>query len=398
MTAETKEGLVLIVDDDPVSRLLIESMLRKGGFQDFMVADGGEAALTVMRDRIPNCVVLDVMMPDMDGFEVCRRIRSDPRLSGIPVIIQTALQSRGDREGAFRAGATDVLAKPIEAYELIARVSVHTANRILTARFEDYHRRMESELEEAKVLMAALPPDAAITDELGRLGVRFDAFLRPSSEIGGDYWTAWPLADGRVGFFAGDVSGHGVSAALCAFMLHSLLIPPPVFADSPARLAAHVDRRIHATASKRAQFVAGVVGVIDPAAGSLTYIGGGFRDGFIVRKGPAGQPPVLDAVPLSGMPFGLVADMPRTLKSLPLASGDVLVLYSDAFVETVGDTAAPRDAQSFRQWAAAAIAQGRPSPDRLGQSLAEWFVAEFGSFVMDDMMILSMHVTSAGNG
>ncbi|MFD1627302.1 PP2C family protein-serine/threonine phosphatase [Azospirillum griseum] len=383
-----RQGTILVVDDDDVSRMMMESVLRRGGFASILTARSGEEALTILSGITPDCVLLDVVMPGIDGFEVCRHIRATPRTAGVPVIIQTALDGAKDRQNAFRAGATDVLVKPLEAYELIARVSVHTANRMMTARLEEYHHRMEAELEEAQGLMAALPPDTERLEEFRALGIAFNDHLRPSSAIGGDYWTAWPFEDGRVGFFAGDVSGHGVSAALRAFLLHSLLVPPPTFAEDPVLLAAHLDRRIHQAFQGSRHFVAGVIGILDPVDGVLAYVGGGFRDGFIRRADGSSE-----SVPLSGLPFGLVPDMPRSVRVRPLVPGDALVLFSDAVVEIADHPDAPADADAFRLWAMAMIAQENPPLDQLAQRLGDRFAERFGDHVSDDLMILSAAIT-----
>lgn len=388
-----QQGTILIVDDDDVSRKVMESVLRRGGFTTILTARDGEEALAILQGETPDCVLLDVVMPGIDGFAVCRHIRATPRTAGIPVIIQTALDGVQDRHNAFRAGATDVLVKPIEAYELIARVSVHTANRVLSARFEEYHRRMEAELEEAQSLMTALPPAVESLNEFQSLGVSFNDHLRPSSAIGGDYWTAWPCQDGRIGFFAGDVSGHGVSAALRAFLLHSLLVPPPPFAEDPVRLAAHLDSRINRAFQANGHFVAGVIGILDPWDGVLSYVGGGFRDGFIVREDRKRA----ESVPLSGMPFGLVATMPRSVTVRSLLPGDALVLFSDAVVEIADHPDAPGDADAFRRWAMGVIADEEPAFDQLASVLGARFAREFGTFVTDDLMILSAAITRPRN-
>lgn len=108
-----KQGtLILIIDDEPTQRILSREALEQRGYR-VEEADGGEAGLQLAREMKPALILLDVLMPGMDGFEVCRRIRIDPDLHRIPVVIVTALEDLEAIEVGFEAGATDFIAKPI---------------------------------------------------------------------------------------------------------------------------------------------------------------------------------------------------------------------------------------------------------------------------------------------
>tara|TARA_R110002110_G_scaffold40995_4_gene130702 strand:+ start:489 stop:1661 length:1173 start_codon:yes stop_codon:yes gene_type:complete len=104
--------LVLVIDDEPTQRMLSREALEQRGYR-VEEADSGEAGLELAREFKPDLILLDVMMPGMDGFEVCRRIRIDPDLHRTPVVIVTALEDLDSIEIGFKAGATDFIAKPI---------------------------------------------------------------------------------------------------------------------------------------------------------------------------------------------------------------------------------------------------------------------------------------------
>lgn len=104
--------LVLVIDDEPTQRMLSREALEQRGYR-VEEADSGEAGLELAREFKPDLILLDVMMPGMDGFEVCRRIRIDPDLHRTPVVIVTALEDLNSIEIGFEAGATDFIAKPI---------------------------------------------------------------------------------------------------------------------------------------------------------------------------------------------------------------------------------------------------------------------------------------------
>ncbi|NTV63024.1 MAG: response regulator [Oscillochloris sp.] len=125
-------NLVLIVDDQPRGQQILASLLETEGYQ-LAYANNGPEALALARTLIPDLVLLDVMMPGMDGFEVCRRLRADPLLSLIPVVLVTALDDNSARMQGIEAGADDFVTKPFNRAELRARVRTITRlNRFRT--------------------------------------------------------------------------------------------------------------------------------------------------------------------------------------------------------------------------------------------------------------------------
>lgn len=114
-------GRILIADDNQQNRELLEAFLADEGHEILMAADGRET-LDVAIQQQPDLVLLDIMMPRMSGYEVCQRLREDPRTSDIPVLVITALKEMGDIEKAVAAGADDFLTKPVHRIELQTRV------------------------------------------------------------------------------------------------------------------------------------------------------------------------------------------------------------------------------------------------------------------------------------
>ncbi|HET6597318.1 MAG TPA: HD domain-containing phosphohydrolase [Anaerolineales bacterium] len=122
MNKESNVGsLVLIVDDEYIGRETLQSVLEGEGYQ-LEMAESGMQAIEKAKQLLPDVILLDVMMPGMTGFEVCQRIRSDPQIAEIPIIILTALDDRESLLNALKAGADDFISKPFDRYELRARL------------------------------------------------------------------------------------------------------------------------------------------------------------------------------------------------------------------------------------------------------------------------------------
>ncbi|HWU38072.1 MAG TPA: response regulator [Candidatus Acidoferrum sp.] len=118
---------ILCVDDDPLMHNLLSNLLKQHGFQVSLATNGAEG-LERARRRPPDLIVLDIMMPGMDGFEVCRQLRQDPRLRTIPVIVLTAMESSKLNEQAFAVGADVCMTKPFPPDRFISTVNMALQN------------------------------------------------------------------------------------------------------------------------------------------------------------------------------------------------------------------------------------------------------------------------------
>ena len=118
----TARRTILVADDNPQMRLLLEMTLRKGPYDVIVTADGGQA-LRIARERHPDLVLLDAEMPVIHGFEVCRQLKGDPATRDIQVIMVTAKAQEEDRDRGLASGADEYIAKPFSPKELLARLS-----------------------------------------------------------------------------------------------------------------------------------------------------------------------------------------------------------------------------------------------------------------------------------
>jgi signal transduction histidine kinase len=154
----TSPPVVMIVDDNLDNLTVLSGILRQGGYA-VRPAISGALALASLALARPEAILLDVRMPDLDGYEVCRRLKADPRTAEIPVIFLSALHEVGSKLESFRAGAVDHIVKPFEPEEVLVRVGIHlelaAARRMLLERNAVLDRRVEKATERPRRLTTA---------------------------------------------------------------------------------------------------------------------------------------------------------------------------------------------------------------------------------------------------
>ncbi|ALJ34358.1 fused response regulator/phosphatase [Azospirillum brasilense] len=324
---------VLVVDDNRVNRHLLQALLERGGVTRIDMAEDGNDALARLDAFRPDLILLDLMMPNLDGFEMCRRLRAIPAWKDLPVLVQSSLNRAEDRAKAFAAGATDYVTKPINAVELLARVRIHLQNRALLHDLQRFHERTESELSLARKMQERLMPSPERLAEVeAAAGVGIAAHFAPSSELGGDFWdlrhdTVAP-GQGRTMLYMVDFSGHGVGAALNTFRLHAICQQMDVSGLTPGEFLSTVNRRLCALLPN-GQFATMLAGMVEPAENRFVYASAGSTRPMVWAPG--------DAAPLlgdsAGLPLGLLASAEYEERSLPLPPGGRLFLYSDGAIE-----------------------------------------------------------------
>lgn len=135
------KGTVLIVDDEPANRELLSDLMVSHGYEVWEQASG-EEALELLRESLPDAILLDVMMPGLDGFAVCRAIRDDLRTTHLPVLLVTALADRASRLKGIAMGATDFLVKPIDLDDVLLRVRNAIRSKLLFDRIQNKSRQL----------------------------------------------------------------------------------------------------------------------------------------------------------------------------------------------------------------------------------------------------------------
>ncbi|MBE9155854.1 response regulator [Nodosilinea sp. LEGE 06152] len=152
-TANT--GTILVVDDTPTNLEVLFDFLNNAGFK-VLFAEDGESALEKAHYAAPDLILLDILMPGMDGFETCRRLKGSQSTAAIPVIFLTALTDTPEKVKGFALGAVDFITKPLQYEEVLARVKTHLRLQALTQQLQDQNARLEREVQERTQAEAAL--------------------------------------------------------------------------------------------------------------------------------------------------------------------------------------------------------------------------------------------------
>jgi serine phosphatase RsbU (regulator of sigma subunit) len=323
-------GRILVVDDTEANRDLLARRLRALG-HEVETAVHGRAALEVLADRPIDLVLLDIMMPEMDGFEVLERLRADPALRTIPVIMISAVDEIAAVARAIELGATDYLPKPFNAVVLKARVTATLEKKRLEDAERLRTRELERELEIGRQIQRDFLPESLPQPA----GWEIAAAFHPARQVAGDFYDAFALEDGRVALAVGDVCDKGVGAALFMALFRSLLrshaelhgcgTPAGPAARSIVALTNDYIARTHGRSN---MFATLFFAILDPATGEIAWVNAGGeppalrrRDGSIERLAPTG--PVVGALP--GMEFAA--------RTLSLAPGDLLLAFTDGASE-----------------------------------------------------------------
>ncbi|MEM1413365.1 MAG: response regulator [Myxococcota bacterium] len=320
LLAPTHGAEVLVVDDDPTNRMLLERILQGAGYV-VRTVDDGPAALRAVDECCPALVVLDYVMPGMDGPEVLERMRA--RVPGLPVLILTASSSPDHVDAAFAAGADDYIQRPVNPRILLHRVASHLRHD-RTRRFaEEAHATgsaLQRELEEAsRVQRAQLPP---VPQRWARW--RGTGAVIAGAGVGGDVFGlmtgpfALPLA------VLIDVAGHGVAAALVASRVQSEL--RTLLRDqAPADALAAVDQRLGPDGPYAC------VAALRLHVNTVEIVNAGLPPVALIRDGQ-----IVASVAGSGYPPGLVGGGSYRATVLPVEEGDRVVVLSDGLTEPFG--------------------------------------------------------------
>jgi len=325
-TADTPpKANILVVDDTPANLRLLSGMLAEQGYKVRSVING-QMALTAAQAAPPDLILLDINMPEMNGYEVCERLKADERTGDIPIIFISALDAIEDKVKAFNVGGLDYVTKPFQFEEVLARVETHLSLRKLQRQLEQANKRFEKELALAGRVQASFLPR-----ELPELpGWQLAVTLKPARETSGDFYDINPLPNGEVGILIADVVGKGVGAALYMALNWTLIRTYAAeYPTQPELVCEAVNRRI-LTDTHADMFITAFYGILNPASGTLIYCNAGQNPPLLYCAQAGNEVQRLTA---TGKPLGMFEDETWKKEVALLMPGDMLVMYTDGVVE-----------------------------------------------------------------
>ena len=319
---ELSDSRVLIVDDVKANVDVLVQALKDD--YKLSVALGGQQALDAVARSAPDLVLLDIMMPDVDGYEVCRRLRAAEATRELPIMFLSSLEDIKDKTLGFEVGGNDYLTKPFEVLEVKARVrSLLKAKAYADA----VKAAAERDLRIAREIQMGLLP-ADVSAHVTGTGLEIYAVLEPARQVGGDLYEVLRLGADRVLVAVGDVSGKGIPAALFMAVTMTLLRSMAREGKRPDEILRQLNDELLAQ-NPRGMFVTLQCLLFDLAARTVTCASAGHHAAIKVSPG---QPPQ-EVFTTSGRVLGLMPSSGIDSETIALHTGETLVLFTDGVSE-----------------------------------------------------------------
>ena len=326
----TRQARVLVVDDNEDNRDVLARRITRMG-HEVVEAANGRVALQKLESLAFDLVLLDIMMPEMNGFQVLAHTHGDARWRHIPVVVISALDDMDSVVKCIELGAEDYLFKPFNAVLLSARVRACLERKWLRDQEQAYLTAMQQEMLLGRQIQADFMP--ATLPQLA--GWEIAARFRPAYEVAGDFYDVFQLPRDRLGLLLGDVSGKGVGAALFMALTRSLL---RAFSDDDAASSLDVLNAVRLTnryilrhhQQRTSMFATVFFGVLETQTGTLNYINAGHLPPILSR--PDGR---VDLLSPTGPLVGVTEDIPFDTQQAILSPGDILLVCTDGITEAM---------------------------------------------------------------
>ena len=325
-------GHILVVDDNESNRDMLSRRLRRSGYYVDVAVDGRQALEMIYSGNF-DLVLLDIMMPEINGYEVLERLKSNEAFRHIPVLMISAVDDMDSVVRCIELGADDYLPKPFNPTLLKARVQASLSRKRLHDREQLYARSLEQELEIGRRIQRSFLPSLVPQPDGWDIAVRF----QPAQQVAGDFYDVFDVPGGRVGLLIADVVGKGVGAALFMALFRSLIRAYTDRASvSPASPAMGIlieaitatngyVRTVHKSAH---MFASVFFAILEPCTGRLHYVNAGHLPPVIFD--PNGE---TRRLPPTGPAVGLMSTATFDVRQERLDPGELLLGFTDGVTE-----------------------------------------------------------------
>ena len=329
---------LLVVDDNEDNRYTLTRRLNKEGYRNLCTANDGRAALDILKAQPFDLVLLDIMMPELNGYEVLEQMKANPALRDVPVIMISALSEIDSVIRCIELGAEDYLSKPFNPTLLRARVGATLEKKRLRDEVRASLVRLEEELDAARKMQLGMLPSVfpACTPERP---VEVHALMEAAREVGGDLYDCFYASEHRFCFLVGDVSGKGAPAAMFMARTRSLVrlaielsVQLGAAPLDPAHIAEVVNRELCQNNDDR-MFVTLFLGLLDTRTGVLACTNAGHPQPHVLRA--SGQVAIMDCKP--EIPLGVRSKSSYQTVTVTIGPGDAVFVVSDGVVEAMNE-------------------------------------------------------------
>ena len=384
MDQADQKKTVLLVDDVPANIKIVKSILKD--LYEIRATTSGRKALELAKETPPpDLILLDVSMPEMDGYEVCTQLKLGPETRDIPVIFLTGQTHVDEETRGFEVGAVDYIHKPFSPAVVKARVQTHLALRAIRELFARQLLTIQKELETARQIQLSILPS-----EIPKIqGLDIAARYVPMTSVAGDYYDFIVVDEKHIGILVADVSGHGMPAALIASMLKIALSAQEAHAADPAQVLLGLN---HALCGKfQHHYVTAAYLFVDMEKRTLTYAGAGHPPLLLWGGSSKGVRAVMEnGLFLGSFPFATYSSV-----ELPLNSGDRALLYTDGISETANSVGVQFGADRFKEFLETEQSTSADHfADRLLEELSRWSARGSTEGLNDDITMVAIHIES----
>lgn len=321
---EKKLAKVLIVDDLATNVDLIKAYLEEEGYA-ILTASNGKEAWEIAQKELPDIILLDVMMPIMDGYEACRLIKGNKSTENIPVVIITSLSETSSRIEGLEAGADDFLSKPFNIYELLARVKSLVRIKKYYTQILDQNRVFQEELEIAKKVQEAILPSNNFKIE----GLSLNYKYIPCKTVGGDYFNFVQLPDNQFGIFLSDVMGHGVAGSLITMVLKTFFDSLVRKVKKPSDFLFELNNELQTIFGDILIYATAIYLIIDLKNKKLLYSNGGHPSALLFNQ----KKSEIEELKCKGTILGIFKDATYETYERKLDMNDQVLLYTDGITD-----------------------------------------------------------------
>jgi sigma-B regulation protein RsbU (phosphoserine phosphatase) len=387
---------ILIADDEIVNRKLLANILKKENCELIEAGDGDEAIELTLQE-LPDLILLDIMMPGKDGYEVCHELKRDSRSADIPIIFFSARGETEDKIKGLELGGVDYLTKPFDKREVLARVkaqlkiqnltkALKRANNDLIRKQKRIDENLKAGAEIQRSLMAINPPDAKTIDVVWR--------FMPCQRIGGDIFNILRLDEDHWAIYMLDVSGHGITSSMVAVSVSQMLQPrvgfllkkniekaPYYEIVPPTEVLNEMDREY--PIERFDKFFTISYCILNVKDGTLRYSNAGHPPPVLLHKDGS-----LELLNEGGTIIGMGGLIPFEEGRRKLCSGDKLFLYTDGIAEYQNEDGLFYDEDRF-------FAELKRLKDRLLSNIIDGVIESMMSFgnntePQDDISLLAV--------